>query len=161
MQSERTFVDPPRKYFEDFQLGDVMITRGRTVDIGDITTFAGLTGDHYRLHTDGAFMESNRFGARIAHGALTFSIGLGLFTLGNFYGDAIVAMLEVGGMRALKPVFAGDTLHVVASVRHHEVTGKYGTLGVHYSVRNQRDEEVMEFLQKTLARRRDGTGADG
>ena len=151
----REFVDPPVKWFEDFQLGDTMTTRGRTVDISDITTFAGLTGDHYQLHTDGAFMEKNRFGQRIAHGALTFSIAIGLFTLGNFYGDAIVAMLEITGMKAMKPVVPGDTLHVVATVRMHEATGpKYGTLGINYSVRNQKDEEVMVFLQTTLAKRR-------
>lgn len=151
----REFKDPPDKYFEDFRLGDVMTTRGRTIDIGDITTFAGLTGDHYPLHTDGAFMEENRFGQRIAHGALTFSIAIGLFVLGNFYGNAIAAMLGVTDMQAAKPVFPGDTLHVVATVTIHEVTGpKYGTLGINYSVRNQNGEEVMSFLQKTLARRK-------
>jgi 3-hydroxybutyryl-CoA dehydratase len=151
----REFSDPPAKFFEDFELGDTMITRGRSIDIGDITTFAGLTGDHYQLHTDGSFMEKNRFGQRIAHGALTFSIAIGLFILGNFYGDAIAAMLEVTGMKAIKPVFPGDTLHVVATVTLHEPTGpKYGTLGIHYSVRNQKDEEVMTFLQTTLAKRR-------
>ncbi|WP_324742147.1 MaoC/PaaZ C-terminal domain-containing protein [Tsuneonella sp. CC-YZS046] len=151
----REFIDPPVKWFEDFELGDVMTTRGRTIDIGDITTFAGLTGDHYQLHTDGAFMESNRFGQRIAHGALTFSIAIGLFVLGNFYGNAIAAMKEISGLVATKPVFPGDTLHVVATVIGHEATGpKYGTLAIAYSVRNQRDEEVMTFVQTTLAKRR-------
>ena len=42
----RMFTDPQEKWFEDFELGDCMVTRGRTVDIGDITNFAGLTGDH-------------------------------------------------------------------------------------------------------------------
>jgi hypothetical protein len=35
---------------------------------------------------------------------------------------------------------------------------KYGTIHVQYSVRNQRDEEVMAFLQIMLARRRSGGG---
>lgn len=151
----RKFVDPEPKWFEDFELGDVMTTRGRTVDIGDITTYAGLTGDHYQLHTDAAFMANSRFGQRIAHGPLTFSLAVGLVGLSGFYGDAIVALIEITGLKATKPVFAGDTLHVVAEVTVHDATGpKYGTLGVVYCVRNQDNEEVMTFLQTMLAKRR-------
>ncbi len=151
----KAFVDPQPKWFEDFETGDVMTTRGRTVDIGDITQYAGLTGDHYQLHTDAAFMAGNRFGQRIAHGPLTFSLAVGLVGLSGFYGDAIVALVEITGLKAMKPVFPGDTLHVVATVTTHEATGpKYGTLGVTYSVRNQGGDEVMTFLQTMLAKRR-------
>ncbi|MDP3674719.1 MAG: MaoC/PaaZ C-terminal domain-containing protein [Novosphingobium sp.] len=136
-----------------------MTTRGRTVDIGDITAFAGLTGDHYQLHTDAQFMADNRFGQRIAHGPLTFSLAVGLVGLSGFYGDAIAALVEITGLKASAPVFAGDTLHVVATVAGHDASGpKYGTLGVTYSVRNQADAEVMTFLQTMLARRRAGKG---
>jgi 3-hydroxybutyryl-CoA dehydratase len=151
----RAFSDPQAKFFEDFELGDVMTTRGRTVDIGDITTFAGLTGDYYQLHTDAAFMEGSRFGQRIAHGPLTFSLAVGLVGGSGFYGDAIAALVEIAGLKASKPVVAGDTLHVVAEVTGHEATGdKYGTLAVTYSVRNQSGDEVMIFLQTMLAKRR-------
>ena len=153
--SGRMYLDPQEKFFEDFEVGDVMTTRGRTVDVGDITTFAGLTGDHYQLHTDARFMEANRFGQRIAHGPLTFSLAVGLVGLSGFYGDAIVALVEITGLKASKPVFAGDTLHVVATVADHLASGpKYGTLAVAYSVRNQNDVEVMTFLQTMLAKRR-------
>ena len=151
----RAFSDPQAKFFEDFKLGDTMTTRGRTVDIGDITTFAGLTGDHYQLHTDAAFMEGSRFGQRIAHGPLTFSLAVGLIGGSGFYGDAIAALVEITGLKASKPVFAGDTLHVVAEVVTLEASGvKYGTIGVTYSVRNQSGDEVMTFLQTMLAKRR-------
>ncbi len=153
--TSRTFSDPQVKCFEDFELGDAMTTRGRTVDIGDITTFAGLTGDHYQLHTDAAFMAGSRYGQRIAHGPLTFSLAVGLVGASGFYGDAIAALVEITGLKATKPVFAGDTLHVMAEVVTLEETGsKYGTLGVTYSVRNQSGNEVMTFLQTMLAKRR-------
>lgn len=153
--SGRTYLDPQEKFFEDFEIGDVITTRGRTVDIGDITTFAGLTGDHYQLHTDARFMQGSRFGQRIAHGPLTFSLAVGLVGLSGFYGDAIVALIEITGLKASAPVFAGDTLHVVATVVEHAASGpKYGTLGVAYSVHNQSEVEVMTFLQTMLAKRR-------
>lgn len=151
----RQVVDPAEKHFDDFAIGDVLKTRGRTVDIGDISLFAGLTGDHYPLHTDAEHMRSSRFGERIAHGPLTFSLAVGLVGLSGFYGDAIAALVEIRSMRALKPVVPGDTLHVRAQVFQADATGeKYGTLGVLYSVRNQKDEEVMVFEQVMLAKRR-------
>lgn len=154
--SGRIFNDPQDKNFEDFALGDVVITRGRTVDIADISTFAGLTGDHYPLHTDEEFANSTRFGTRIAHGPLTFALAVGLVGMSGFYGNAITALVEIKSLRALKPVISGDTLKVSASVLELTPTNnpKYGTVHVNYSVRNQREEEVMAFLQIMLARRR-------
>ncbi len=159
----RTFSDPQQKAFEDFVLGDVMVTRGRTIDIGDISNFAQLTGDFYPLHIDEEQARSGRFGTRIAHGPLTFSIAIGLIGMSGFYGDAITALLEIRSMRATRPVIAGDTLRVHAEVI--ELTAgqnpKYGTLGVNYSVRNQKDEEVMVFQQYMLAKRTPKEAANG
>jgi acyl dehydratase len=63
--------------------------------------------------------------------------------------------VEVKSLRALKPVTPGDTLKVHAEVVELAESGnpKYGTVHVNYSVRNQREEEVMVFLQIMLARR--------
>ena len=154
--TNRTSKDPQDKFLEDFSVGEVMVTRGRTIDIGDVTAFAGLTGDHYPLHTDEAYAKQTRFGTRIAHGPLTFSVAVGLVALSGFYGNAIVALLEIKSMRALKPVVPGDTVRVHAAVMeiNSGKNPKYGELHVNYSVRNQRDEEVMVFLQAMLAHRR-------
>jgi len=154
--AKRIFNDPVDKTFEDFSEGDVMITRGRTIDVGDLSVFAGLTGDHYQLHTDEVYCQGTRFGSRIAHGPFTFTIAVGLVAISGFYGNAIVALVEIQSLRALKPVYPGDTLKVHASVVKMEQgqNPKYGTLHVNYSVLNQKDEEVMNFLQIMLARRK-------
>jgi acyl dehydratase len=151
----RLFKDPQAKHFDDFALGDVMVTRGRTIDIGDITNFATLTGDFYPLHIDEESAKATRFGTRIAHGPFTFAIAVGLVGLSGFYGDAITALIEVQGLRALRPVVAGDTLKVWAEVVELTPSDKphHGRIGVRYSVRNQREEEVMHFTQLMLARR--------
>lgn len=155
MTDPRIFRDPEPRTFEDFQLGDVILSRGRTVEVADFITFAGLTGDHYPLHIDEHFAGETRFGARIAHGPLTFSIAVGLMGMTGYYGDGIVALLEITRLRALAPVLAGDTLSVRCEVVGCDAgdNPKYGTLTVLYSVRNQRDEEVMQFTQVMLARR--------
>jgi len=152
----RTFHDPEQKFFDDFEVGDVMVTRGRTIDSGNISNFAELTGDYYPLHIDEEHAKGTRFGTRLAHGPFTFTIAVGLVGLSGFYGDAITALVEIKSLRATKPVVAGDTLKVRAEVIEAtaDVSPKYGTLGVNYSVRNQHDEEVMVFQQYMLARRR-------
>lgn len=159
----REFKDPAAKTFDDFQLGDVMVTRGRTIDIGDISNFAQLTGDYYPLHIDEEAGKSGRFGTRIAHGPFTFTIAVGLVGLSGFYGDSITALIEIRSLKATKPVIAGDTLRVHAEVIELKAgeNPKYGTIGVNYSVRNQRDEEVMLFQQYMLARRAPQGSANG
>lgn len=148
--------DPPERFFEDFPLGDRLITRRRTVEMSDIMNFANLTGDFYPLHIDQVGGAETRFGGRIAHGPLTFALAVGLVGLSNWYGDAIVALKEITGLKATAPVLPGDTLHVVATIEaaDGDRSPKYGTIGVRYSVINQRDEEVMTFLQTMLAKKK-------
>jgi acyl dehydratase len=148
-----------RHHFDDFAVGDQVLTAGRTVDISDITLFAGLTGDHYPLHTDEEYGRGTPFGGRIAHGPLTYGFAVGLVALSGFLGDAIVAFLECQGLRALAPVRPGDTVRVRAEVAEAEPSSKphLGVLRIDYSVLNQTDTEVMRFRMVLLARR-DATG---
>jgi len=159
--SGRIYRDPPERWLEDFEVGDVIETRGRTVDVSDLISFAGLTGDHYPLHTDEEYGKAHRFGTRIAHGPFTYAIAVGLVGMTGYYGDGIVALLELQTLRALKPVKPGDTISVRATVEVSEPgeNPRYGTLHVRYSVRNQEEEEVMTFLQIMLAKRRAGEGS--
>lgn len=153
----REFVDPESKYLEDFEVGDRIVTRGRTVDASDISGFSGMTGDFYPIHVDEEYCRrATRFKTRIAHGPLIFGIAAGLVGMTGYYGDAIVALVEIRSMKALKPVVAGDTLHVVAEVTTIETdrSPRKGLLEVLYSVVNQRDEEVFRYEQVMLATRR-------
>lgn len=144
-----------RHTFDDFAVGDSVVTAARTVDIGDITMFAGLTGDHYPLHTDEEFGRTTPFGGRIAHGPLTYALAVGQVALSGFLGDAIAAFLECQSLRALAPVYPGDTIRVHAEVIE-AVPGRkphQGVLHFDYTVLNQKDEEVMRFRFVLLARR--------
>jgi acyl dehydratase len=145
------------KVFEDFTPGETIVSPGRTIEAADINLFAGLTGDFYPLHVDEVAAQGTRFGGRIAHGPLTFSIAVGLVGLSNYLGDAIEALLEVQSIRALKPVKPGDTIRVHVEVLRCEEGSKprYGTLHFQYSVRNQHDDEVMTCVMVMLARRRE------
>ncbi|MGQ0626253.1 MAG: MaoC/PaaZ C-terminal domain-containing protein [Sporichthyaceae bacterium] len=147
---------PPARAFEDYEVGEAILTGGRTVDQADINLFAGLTGDNYPLHVNAMWAEQGRFGERIAHGPLTFSVAVGLVALSGWYGDCIEALLECRTMRATAPVRSGDTLRVRATVLEtaDHKSPKYGVLHVGYDVINQKDESVMNFHWVMLARRR-------
>lgn len=143
------------KYLEDFIVGERIRTQGRTVDVSDITAFAGLTGDMYPLHTNEEYAKHTIFGTRIAHGPLTFALAIGQVALHGWYADSIVALLECRSMKALASVKPGDTVAVNAHVRDIVLEKpKYGELHVEYDVVNQREESVMKFDWIMLAHRR-------
>lgn len=147
---------PPARAFEDFAVGETFLTGARTVEIADIVSFAGLTGDFYPLHVDEQYAAQTRFGGRIAHGPLTFSLAVGLVALSGYYGNAVEALLGCDEMRATRPVRPGDTLRVRTQVVSavESSNPKYGTLELLYSVFNQHDETVMTFRWTMLVRRR-------
>lgn len=110
---------PPHRrglYFEDFALGQAIITQGRTVTETDVVTFAGLSGDYNQIHTDAAYAAGTPFGQRIAHGLCAMSIASGLVTLTGVMEGTVLAFREIQEWKFSKPVFFGDTLHVEAEV---------------------------------------------
>ena len=98
-------------YFEDFETSADLVSRGRTITDADVMAFAGLTGDFTELHTNEEFAKTTRFGRRIAHGALVFSIAMGLATRTNILDDTLIAFAGVDKLRFVEPVFIGDTIH--------------------------------------------------
>ncbi len=53
---------PRGLFFEDFEIGQKVVTAGRTVTEADIVTFAGLSGDFNQIHTDAAYSAAYDFG---------------------------------------------------------------------------------------------------
>ena len=65
-------------FFEEFKVGQKIVSAGRTVTETDLVNFSGLSGDFNQIHTDSAYSESTSFGQRVAHGLLGLSIASGL-----------------------------------------------------------------------------------
>ncbi|MBI2869198.1 MAG: MaoC family dehydratase N-terminal domain-containing protein [Chloroflexi bacterium] len=147
------------KYYEDFAVGDRLVTPSRTVTEADIVSFAGVAGIWNPQHTDEEFAGRTGFGTRIAHGSLVLSMSIGLLSRMNLFGVSSIAMLGLD-IRFLKPVLPGDTITCSG-----EVTGKKpsrkpdrGVVTVRLQTLNQRQEVVMEALYTTLeVRAPDGT----
>jgi acyl dehydratase len=142
-------------YFEDFESIGPTTTRGRTVTESDVMTFAGLTGDFVELHTNAEFAKHTPFGQRIAHGALVFSISVGLTTRMNLLDDTLVAFASVDHLRFTAPVFIGDTVRATKSVvERKELGAAQGSVVFETKVLNQRDETVLVYRDKILVKKR-------
>ena len=101
---------PFRKYFEELQIGDTVITHKRTITEADIVNFANVSWDHFYAHTDHTSIEGTLFERPVAHGYFILSAAAGLFV---DPGKGPV-MLNYGleECRFLKPVYAGTTIGV-------------------------------------------------
>ncbi len=128
------------KYFDDFQVGDKIITRGRTITEADIVTFSAFSGDWHPLHTDVEYAREGPFGERIAHGFLVLSVASGLLPLSEM---AIIAFYGIDKLRFVNPVKLLDTIHVeFETVEKQGRDERGGVITFRQTVKNQKGEEV-------------------
>lgn len=102
-------------YYEEFEVGMRMVTRGRTVSESDLVQFAGLTGDFNPMHTDAEYMKNSLFGQRVAHGMLSLSYAIGQAYQLGILERTVLAFRELE-MKFSAPVFIGDTIHAELTV---------------------------------------------
>jgi acyl dehydratase len=131
------------KYFEEFHVGEKILTEKRTVTEADIMEFARLSGDDNRIHTDPEFSKTTPFGKQIAHGLLGLSIASGLAWKTGLMDGTVIAFREVTGWKFVKPVFIGDTIHVVLETTEVKALPRIGggSVTITLEVKNQ-DEDV-------------------
>jgi 3-hydroxybutyryl-CoA dehydratase len=142
-------------YFEDFAVDSVSTSRERTVTEADIVNFAGLSGDFVELHMSATYAANGPFGKRIAHGALIFSMSTGLSVQLNQIQDTVIAFYGVDKLRFTRPVFIGDTIHVVKKVVGKEQKdGDRGVVTFETTVLNQFNEPVIVYFDKLLLKAR-------
>ena len=142
-------------HFEDFESSSPVTSGERVVTEADVMAFANLTGDFVDLHTNEAFAKTTKYGQRIAHGALVFSMSIGLATQMKLFDDTLIAFAGVDKLRFVAPVFFGDRIHVVKRVAERKALGDaQGTVTFESRVLNQRGELVITYLDRLLVKRR-------
>ncbi len=104
-------IHPFRKYFEEIQVGDTLITGTRSITQKDIDSFADLSGDHFYAHTDPNSLEGTVFTGIVAHGYFILSAAAGLFVDGKEKGPVLLNY-GIDELRFTKPVYPGATIQV-------------------------------------------------
>jgi acyl dehydratase len=130
-------------HFEEYEIGHVRLTTGRTITETDFVVHAGHTGDFFPHHMDSEFAKTTPFGQRIAHGTMIFSIGVGLTaSLIN----PVAFSYGYDKLRFVRPVFIGDTIRTRVTISAKEDDPKRpnaGRIVERCEVLNQRDEVVL------------------
>jgi len=144
------------RYFEEFEQGEILLSQGRTITEADVVNFAALTGDWNELHVNEVFARQGYFGRRIAHGALTFSISIGLFMQTDTSRQPnLIAFYGVDRLRFVKPVFLGDTIRLKQTVQSLEPRNeKSGIVNIVREILNQDEAVTLSYTAKLLVRRR-------
>jgi acyl dehydratase len=143
-------------YFEEFQHGYKVQSPARTITEADVVNFACLTGDYNPLHTDEVFARQSHFGARVAHGLLGLSYGLGLASRLGFMDGTVQAFMSLE-WKFSRPIYIGDTIHVTAEVVNTRAMRRLGGGIVDFAVEviNQDGETVQKGQWRALVKSRD------
>ena len=104
-----------RKYFEDLEVGDTVITHKRTITEADIINFANVSWDHFYAHTDTTSLDGTIFTERVAHGYFILSAAAGLFV--DPGKGPVLLNYGLEECRFTKPVYAGSTIGVRLTVK--------------------------------------------
>jgi 3-hydroxybutyryl-CoA dehydratase len=132
-------------YFEEFEVGQRVISPGRTVTEADIAAFAGLSGDFNSIHTDAVYAQGSAFGQRVAHGLLGLAIASGLAVRTGIMEGTVIAFREIDEWKFSRPIHIGDTIHVELEVEQVKPMPRLGggSLLLRVDVKNQADESTM------------------
>jgi len=132
-------------YFEEFEVGQRLVTRGRTITDSDLVQFAGLTGDFNPMHTDAEYMKGSMFGQRIAHGLLSLSYAMGQAYQLGVLERTVLAFREID-MKFSAPVFIGDTIRAELTVLEKTEARRLGGGLVKFEMRilNQEGKVVQK-----------------
>jgi oxepin-CoA hydrolase/3-oxo-5,6-dehydrosuberyl-CoA semialdehyde dehydrogenase len=102
---------PFKKYFEELQIGDQIITEKRIITSEDIDRFADLSGDHFYAHIKTTDFSGTMFEQQVAHGYFIMSLAAGLF-VDSYEKNPVLLNYGIDELRFTKPVYPGAEIHI-------------------------------------------------
>ncbi len=103
-------IHPFKRYFEELEVGETLITAKHTVHEADIVNFANVSGDNFYAHMDATSLEGTIFTGRVAHGYFILSKAAGLFV--DAKKGPVLLNYGLDECRFVKPVYPGATIGV-------------------------------------------------
>jgi len=136
---------PRGNYFEEFEIGDVMVSPSRTITEADIVAFCGLSGDFNELHSSVEYAKGTFYEKPVAHGMLGLSIATGLANRLGLLERTAAAFMGLE-WKFKRPVFAGDTIHMRSEVVQKKAIKSLGggIIILTVNIINQSREVVQE-----------------
>jgi acyl dehydratase len=141
----------PDRFFDEIEMGQRWVTKGRTITETDIVSFAYLSSDWHSIHTDQEYAAQTNFGQRIAHGFLVLSIATGMVPANR---ETVLALYGLDRVRFTAPVFIGDTVHLeMEAVEKRERDDGTGVVGFDFRMVNQDNKPVIVCNYKLWMRK--------
>ncbi|MEO6668599.1 MAG: phenylacetic acid degradation bifunctional protein PaaZ [Ferruginibacter sp.] len=104
-------IHPFKKYFEELNIGDQLITEKRLITSEDIDKFAALSGDQFYAHLTATDFAGTMFEQQVAHGYFIMSAAAGLFVDGHEK-NPVLLNYGIDELRFTKPVYPGTSMYI-------------------------------------------------
>lgn len=104
-------VHPFKKYYEELQVGDQLVTGKRMIVSEDVDRFADLSGDHFYAHLKETDFKDTMFEKQVAHGYFIMSAAAGLF-VDSYKKNPVLLNYGIDELRFTKPVYPGTEIYV-------------------------------------------------
>jgi oxepin-CoA hydrolase/3-oxo-5,6-dehydrosuberyl-CoA semialdehyde dehydrogenase len=154
-----TGTHPFKRYFEEVQIGESLLTASKLIGEADVKAFGELTGDMFYMHFDDEAAKASAFGKRIAHGYLVLSDAAGLFVVAE--PGPVLANYGLDTLRFVKPVGLGESIQVRLTCKRKidrnkkDANGQgQGVVAWDVEVTNQDKELVASYDILTLVAKR-------
>ena len=128
----------------------------RTCTEMDNVLFSALTYNCAPLHIDAEYCKNTQFGQRLVNSMFIFALVNGVIVIETTIGTTI-ANLGYEEVKFPKPVFHGDTIHVVTEVLDRRESKKRTDSGVvffRHTGYNQREEVICDCKRAGLMLKR-------
>jgi acyl dehydratase len=143
-------------YFDDFVIGEGFPIPSRTMTDALFAAFQLASADNHPSHYDVEYCRKRGMPNLGAHGfqiLIQSAAGAGWFP--HHVEESMKGFIEQSS-RFLKPVYAGDTLYPHLKVAKLDCGRTTGVVTLASTIHNQREELVMEGVQKYLIKRHPG-----
>jgi oxepin-CoA hydrolase/3-oxo-5,6-dehydrosuberyl-CoA semialdehyde dehydrogenase len=104
-------IHPFKKYFEELNIGDQLITEKRLITSEDIDKFADLSGDHFYAHLATTDFKDTMFDEQVAHGYFIISAAAGLF-VDSYEKNPVLLNYGIEELRFTKPVYPETGIYI-------------------------------------------------
>lgn len=149
----------PDRYFEDYEVGEVIRAEGVTISEAEILSFA-FTYDPQPFHLDKLAAERSPYKGLIASGWQTGLLGFRMLLQAGLLGKGSMGSPGLDEIRWSMPVRPGDTLFARASIEDRRESASKpdrGIVKMKYWIENQKGETVMSFFGTQMVLKRPAT----
>ena len=146
-----------KRYFEEFQIGESVVSRARQIDEGDVRLFGGCTNLNYRIYSDALYCKTlSEIGRPVVPGALLLNV------VDTFFSESVspdeVPTLHYGYdyVEYRKMVYPGECVYSrFELIGKEDKNNQFGLLVFRVDTYNQKQEMVMTHIDKLYVGRLD------